>query len=178
MRPYYHEAMFELTTERLIIREPRIGDTELLMPMFSDPVAMRYIGNGAPRDLDTVRASIRKRIAYFEKTGTTLFTVAVQETGEVIGDCGIFPYNWEGPEIELAYRYRQSAWGNGYAKEAGRAVVDAAWRETDIQELLGVTDLRNIASQRVLIGLGFEDLGTVDRYYDETLRHFRLLRPQ
>jgi len=170
--------MYQLTTQRLIIREPLEGDAELLMPMFSDPVAMQYIGNGAPRDLPTVQASIRKRIAYFERTGTTLLTVIERDSGEVIGDCGIFPYNWEGPEIELAYRYRQSAWGNGYAKEAGRAVVDAAWRETDIQELLGVTDLRNIASQRVLIGLGFEDLGTVDRYYDETLRHFRLLRPQ
>ena len=170
--------MYELTTQRLIIREPRIGDAELLMPMFGDPVAMRYIGNGAPRDLETVRESIRKRIAYFAKVGTTLFTVVLQETGEVIGDCGIFPYNWEGPEIELAYRYRQTAWGKGYASEAGRAVIDAAWRDTDIQELLGVTDLRNHASQRVLAKLGFTDLGTIDRYYGEELRHFRLRRAQ
>jgi RimJ/RimL family protein N-acetyltransferase len=166
--------MYELTTQRLIIREPRIGDAELLMPMFSDPVAMRYIGNGAPRDLDTVRKSIRKRMAFFAEVGTTLFTVVLQETGEVIGDCGIFPYNWEGPEIELAYRFRQAAWGNGYASEAGRAVIDAMWRDTDIKELLGVTDLRNHASQRVLAKLGFEDLGTIDRYYGEELRHFRL----
>ncbi|GAB5497212.1 MAG: GNAT family N-acetyltransferase [Phycisphaerales bacterium] len=169
---------FVLTTERLIIREPRIGDAELLMPMFSDPVAMRYIGNGAPRDLKTVQESIDKRIAYLTETGTTLFTVILQLTGEVIGDCGIFPYNWEGPEIELAYRFRQTAWGNGYASEAGRAVIDAGWRDTEINELLGVTDLRNHASQRVLTKLGFENLGTIDRYYDEELSHFRLRRPQ
>ena len=169
---------FKLTTQRLIIREPRIGDAELLMPMFGDPVAMRYIGNGAPRDLDTVRQSIHKRMAYFAETGTTLFTVALQETGEVIGDCGIFPYNWEGPEIELAYRFRQTAWGNGYASEAGRAVIDAGWRDTQINELLGVTDLRNHASQRVLTKLGFENLGTTAAYYDEELTHFRLRRPQ
>lgn len=170
--------MYKLTTDRLIIREPIEGDAELLMPMFSDPLTMRYIGNGAPRDLLAVQDSIRKRIAYFKVAGTTLFTVVLRDSGEVIGDCGIFPYNWEGPEIELAYRYRQSAWGNGYAKEAGRAVVEAAWRDTDVTELLGVTHLRNIASQRVLIGLGFKDLGTIDRYYNETLRHFRLSRPQ
>jgi len=169
--------MYELTTERLILREPRIEDAELLMPMFSDPVAMQYIGNGAPRDLVAVLESIRKRIAYFAKAGTTLFTVVAKNTGEVIGDCGIFPYNWQGPEIELAYRFRQSAWGNGYASEAGRAVIDAAWRDTDVSELLGVADLGNHASQRVLAKLGFEDLGTIDRYYDEELRHFRLCRP-
>jgi ribosomal-protein-alanine N-acetyltransferase len=168
--------MYELTTHCLIIREPRVGDAELLMPMFSDPVAMRYIGNGAPRDLETVRESIRKRIAYLAEVGTTLFTVVLQETGEVIGDCGIFPYNWEGPEIELAYRFRQAAWGNGYASEAGRAVVDAMWRDTDIKELLGVTDLRNHASQRVLAKLGFEDRGTIDRFYGEELRYFTLKR--
>lgn len=170
--------MYQLTTQRLIIREPLEGDAELLMPMFSDPATMRYIGDGSTRDLLAVQASIRKRIAYFKQTGTTLFTVILRDSGDVIGDCGIFPYNWEGPEIELAYRYRQSAWGRGYAKEAGRAVIEAAWRDTDITELLGVTDLRNHASQRVLAGLGFEDLGTIDRYYNETLRHFRLVRPQ
>jgi len=170
--------MYQLTTQRLIIREPLEGDAELLMPMFSDPVAMQYIGNGAPRDLLAVQASIRKRIAYFKQTGTTLLTVIERESGESHRDCGIFPYNWEGPEIELAYRYRQSAWGRGYAKEAGRAVIEAAWRDTDVTELLGVTDLRNHASQRVLAGLGFEDLGTIDHYYNETLRHFRLVRPQ
>ena len=170
--------MFQLTTQRLIIREPMEGDAELLMPIFSDPVAMRYIGDGSTRDLATVQASIRKRIAFFEKTGTTLFTVLLRESGEVIGDCGIFPYNWEGPEIELAYRYRQSAWGRGYAKEAGRAVIEAAWLDTEITELLGVTDLRNDASQRVLAGLGFENLGTTTAYYrGEELRHFRILRP-
>ncbi len=170
--------MYQLTTQRLIIREPLEGDAELLMPMFSDPIAMRYIGDGSTRDLETVRASIRKRIAYFKKAGTTLLTVLLRDSEEVIGDCGLFPYNWEGPEIELAYRYRQSAWGRGYAKEAGRAVIEAAWRDTDIAEFLGVTDLRNHASQRVLAHLGFEDLGTIDRYYNETLRHFRLVRPQ
>ena len=63
-------------------------------------------------------------------------TVTLRDTGEIIGDCGILPYNWEGPEIELAYRYRPSAWGQGYAKEAGKAVLGLVWQETEINELL------------------------------------------
>lgn len=171
--------MHQLVTKRLIIREPLESDArDLYEGVFSDPLAMKYIGDGAPRDLAMVEASLRKRIAFFNEQGVSLMTVTLRDTGEIIGDCGILPYNWEGPEIELAYRYRPSAWGQGYAKEAGKAVLESVWRETEIDELLGVTDMGNTASQKVLLSLGFEDLGTTNAYYGgEELRHFKIFRP-
>ncbi|RNC82630.1 MAG: N-acetyltransferase [Phycisphaera sp.] len=171
--------MHQLVTKRLIIREPLESDAQHLYEgIFSDPLAMKYIGDGAPRDLAMVEESLRRRIAFFKEHGVSLMTVTLKDTGEIIGDCGVLPYNWEGPQIELAYRYRPSAWGNGYAKEAGKAVLESVWRVTEIEELLGVTDMDNIASQKVLLSLGFEDLGTTTAFYgQEELRHFRISRP-
>jgi RimJ/RimL family protein N-acetyltransferase len=38
-----------------------------------------------------------------------------------IGFCGIFPVNWVGPEVEIAYSFGRNFWGRGYATEAARA---------------------------------------------------------
>lgn len=171
--------MFQLTTQRLILREPIEGDAEALhAAVFGDPVAMRYIGDGSPRTVEQVRSSQHRKIDCLTKHGVTLWTVILRETGEVVGDCGVIPIAWQGPAFELAYRFGKMAWGQGLATEAGRAALTHAWEATDLPEITGVTDLRNDASQRVLTKLGFEDLGTTTAYYGgEELRHFRILRP-
>ena len=170
--------MVEFTTERLILREPMDSDAELLhAAVFGDPAAMRYIGDGSVRSLEMVRASVEKRRRCLDEHGVTLWTVLRRDTGGVIGDCGVIPIDWRWPEFELAYRYTPSAWGHGFATEAGAAAMDHAWRASTLPVIYGVTDPENLASQRVLGKLGFLDLGTTDRYYGETLRYFRFDRP-
>lgn len=165
-----------IETERLLLREPRMDDAEALMAVFGDCEAMRYIGDGSVRTLEVVRERMQRKLASLREHGVTLYTVEVRETGEIIGDCGACPIDWKGPDLELGYRLRPSAWGKGYATEAGRAAVAYVFRATQIGRLLAVTDLRNTASQRVLAKLGFVDRGMTDVYYGETLRLFEVLR--
>lgn len=165
-----------IKTERLRLREPRIEDAEPLLAVFGDPLAMRYIGDGSVRTLEQVRASIAKKRACLTEHGVTLFTVEVRATGEIIGDCGVFPIAWTEPEFELAYRFKPSAWGLGYATEAGAAALEHAFAATDLEQILGLTDPGNDASQRVLTRLGFADRGITNEYYNKTLRLFVMLR--
>ncbi|MEO1583274.1 MAG: GNAT family N-acetyltransferase [Planctomycetota bacterium] len=169
--------MPDIRTDRLILREPRMGDAEPLMAIFGDPEAMRYITQGRTRSLEQVRESMQKRIDCLDAHGFTLWTVVLADTNQVIGDCGIIPIDWTGPEFELAYRFVPSVWGRGYATEAGIAAMEHAWHASTLGTIFGVTDLDNTASQRVLTKIGFADLGTTDRYYDAELRLFRLDRP-
>lgn len=165
-----------IQTDRLVLREPRLGDAEPLMAIFGDPVAMQYIGEGGPRTLEQVRASLTKRIDQLASSGFTLWTVETH-AGDILGDCGVLPAAWTGPDLELAYRYKPAAWGNGFATEAARAAMHHIQQTTGVHEVLGLTDLRNAASQRVLTNVGFTELGTTDRYYNETLSHFIWRRP-
>ncbi len=166
-----------VTSERLILRAPRLLDAEPLMAVFGDPDAMRYISDGAVRPIEQVRESLEKKIACLAEHGVTLFSVVERATGVVIGDCGVIPINWTEPEFELGYRFAPSAWGRGYATEAGIAAIEHAWSATSLATIYAVTDLGNEASQRVLAKIGFADDGVTDKYYDETLRFFRLDRP-
>lgn len=169
--------MPELRTKRLILREPRMEDAEPLMAVFGDPEAMRFVNHGKTRSIEKVRESIQKRIDCLVANGVTLWTVLLAETGAVIGDCGVIPIDWTEPEFELAYRFRPSAWGKGYATEAGIAAMDHAWQASTLQTIYAVTELDNLASRRVLDKLGFVDNGVTDTYYDATLRFFRMDRP-
>lgn len=169
--------MPEIRTERLILRAPRMDDAEPLMAVFGDPRAMRYISHGTTRSIDEVRASLEKKVRCLADHGVTLFTLIERDSGDIIGDCGIIPIDWTEPEFELAYRLRPSAWGRGYATEAGIAAMDHAWRETGLDTVYAVTDLDNFASQRVLTKIGFTDDGVTDKYYDASLRFFRFDRP-
>lgn len=146
--------------------------------VFGDPLAMRYIGNGSPRTLEQIEFSVRRKIRCLAEHGITMFTVIERETEAIIGDCGVIPVAWQGTEFELGYRLAASAWGKGYATEAGRAALEAAWKRTGLDQVMAVTDLRNNASQRVLAKLGFADRGETTAYYNgERLRWFTIDRP-
>lgn len=170
-------AMPEIRTDRLILREPRMDDAEPLMTVFGDADAMRFVNHGKTRPIEQVRESIEKKIRCLAEHGVSLFTLIERDSGDIIGDCGIIPIDWTEPEFELAYRLRPSAWGRGYATEAGIAAMAHAWRASTLETIYAVTDLENHASRRVLAKIGFTDDGVTDKYYDASLRFFRFDRP-
>ncbi len=142
---------------------------------------MRYIGDGKPRTIEKVRATIEISLAVQDR-GLGLFTVELAETGEIIGDCGLIPIQRSGrkdrgPEIELGYRFAKQAWGKGYATEAGRAVLAYGWKRLQIPHLLAVTHLENEGSRNVLQKLGFTHQGRSEEFYDTTVDLFSIERP-
>ena len=64
-----------------------------------------------------------------------------------------------GEAQELGYWLTPSAWGRGYATEAGRAVVDIARHALGLKRLVSACFIDNPASARVLAKLGFRESG-------------------
>lgn len=92
-----------------------------------------------------------------------LLAVVRRECGDVIGYCGlVFHGNGAADEPELAYELQRAVYGNGYATEAARAVVD--WADAAGYPRLWATVRDwNAASRRVLDKLGFHETGEVER---------------
>ncbi|MGD8149306.1 GNAT family N-acetyltransferase, partial [Ornithinimicrobium sp. Y1694] len=88
---------------------------------------------------------------------TTVGLLAVQhvKTGDVIGYCGLADSGRPiTGEPELAFELLRRHWGQGYATEASRAVID--WARSSGHERLWATVWDwNTASRRVLAKLGF-----------------------
>lgn len=79
----------------------------------------------------------------------------------LVGGIGIDRFERETPE--LGYWLTPSAWGRGYATEAGRAVVALARETLRLPRLASGHFVDNAASGRVLHKLGFRPTGRVER---------------
>ncbi|MCB9419227.1 MAG: GNAT family N-acetyltransferase [Ardenticatenaceae bacterium] len=58
------------------------------------------------------------------------------------------------PEVALMWAVLPESWGNGYAPEMGRALIDALFTQFNLRRIVATTEYNNTASQRVMEKLG------------------------
>lgn len=126
---------------------------------------MRFIPRGASPSVDRTRAIIDRLIAHERRQGFGLWAVELNETGELIGDAGLFLVETTGPEVELAYHFGKAWWGQGYATEAAIASLDYGFRECGLSEIIAICYPEHVASRRVMEKAGMRYIGPA-RYYD------------
>jgi RimJ/RimL family protein N-acetyltransferase len=165
-----------LETERLRIRqfEPD-QDAGPLHELWGDAEAMRFIPGAVKTSVEETRERLT-RTRERAPDGWGFWALARREAGRLVGGVGLFPLAWEGPEIELAYHIVPSSWQRGYASEAARALLDAAWRETELDQIVAVTLPGNAGSIRVLEKLGLRDEGPA-RYRGLDVVRYSIERP-
>lgn len=147
-----HQMVF-LSTPRLHLRHFHILDADALYRVFGDPEVMRF-GDG-PQTRQWVQSWLETCLEHhFSKWGFGAYAVVQNEN--VIGYCGLFffPDIAGQPEVEIGYRLERSAWGQGYATEAARAVRDYAFATLGIGRVIALIDPANLASIRVAEKLG------------------------
>ena len=134
-----------IETERLVIRPPTDDERAAILALWFDPASERV-----PPDVasEQVRAWV----------DAVAWGVWERETGELVGDCGLFFDEGHG-EWELAYGFRRDRWGRGYATEAARACVRHGFEELGLEKIVADVDPANPASVRVLEHCGFENAG-------------------
>ena len=142
--------MVEIATARLRLRPARDADAEPLHAILSSPVAMRYWSTPPHEDLDRTREWLGAMIAIPAGDGEDFI---VEHGGQVIGKAGLFRF----PEV--GFILSPDNWGQGFAGEALRAVLDRAFAVHGLGRIVADVDPRNLASLRLLARLGFEETG-------------------
>ncbi len=161
-------------TARLRLRRFGPDDTPLVAALLGDPEVMRFL-EGDPLPADDVAARVVPEILdrYRLLPGYGRFAVERRADGGFVGWVSVRPVvpddgpmvRWPtgpvgAPVVEIGYRLRSSAWGQGYATEAARAAVDHAVA-LGAREVVATTMSVNIGSRRVLDKLGFRQTATV-----------------
>jgi RimJ/RimL family protein N-acetyltransferase len=152
------------------------ADVEAIHPVYSDPEVMRHVGDGPVAGREETARVVGEYIAQQERQGFSFWAVVERDSGTVIGDAGLYPLDGRGPEVELGYTLGRAWWGHGYATEAARALLDAAFGELGLDEVVAVADPANAASIRVLDKLGMERVGSREAYGREHVL-YRARRP-
>ena len=148
-----------IETDRLMLRIMVEDDSEPLLDIFSDPIAMKYFG--VIFDRAKMNGWVQRNLEHEKQHGFSLLTVILKENGEVIGDCGLETDEIEGESIVgIGFDFRRLYWGKGYATEAAKAVLSYGFAQFDFDKISGWIDPENKPSQRVAERIGM----TVEKY--------------
>jgi [ribosomal protein S5]-alanine N-acetyltransferase len=147
--------MFPLKTQRLLLRYFQSEDLEQIHGQVFNDAEVMHFGDGL-QTKEWVHQWLTQHIAGYEKYGFGPYAVIEQKTQKIIGYCGLFYFpDINGKEeVEIGYRLARSTWGQGYATEAARAVLDFAFNDLQLSRLVALIDPGNIASMHVARKLG------------------------
>jgi RimJ/RimL family protein N-acetyltransferase len=152
--------MHVLDTERLTLRRLSVDDAPFMLDLLNEPSFLRFIGDRGVRTLDDARRYLMTGpLASYDQFGFGLYLVSITATQAPIGMCGLLKRPTLN-DVDLGFAMRPAHWGQGYAFEAARAVMDHETHVHGLSRIVAITNPDNHSSIRVLtkLGMTFERL--------------------
>ena len=154
-------------TRRLRLRTWTRADLGEFVRVTNTPAVMRWLGG--LQDEAAYNAAFDRIERYQRDYGHTLWIVERKADGELLGFCGLKRVNSEGAknpgDMEVGWRLREDAWGQGIAKEAAIASLDLAFSRFAVPHVVAFTVAGNTASWGLMERLGMTRRPDLD-YYD------------
>lgn len=147
-----------LETERLLVREMTVQDTDWFYQIYAEPSVTDYMEN-LPADRDEEIAYIESYIkTVYAFYGYGMWTVLKKDSGEIIGRAGI---SWrEGYQLpELGFVIGVPWQRQGYAFEACGAILRYAKEELEMTGVQALVKPGNKKSAKLCAKLGFVQKG-------------------
>jgi RimJ/RimL family protein N-acetyltransferase len=154
---------FRHETARLVLRDWREEDWDIFWQVTNTPAVMRWLGGVADA---AARAAARARLeSYQAEEGHTFWVVERKQDAALLGFCGLKRSNQAGgPQgmMEIGWRLREDAWGQGYAREAASASLALAFERFAVDEVIALTVENNRASWGLILRLGMQRRADLD----------------
>ncbi|MBR5111103.1 MAG: GNAT family N-acetyltransferase [Clostridia bacterium] len=157
--PKEYEEFYHLETERLLLRPFTEADYPLILRISSDQATTEYLYFWG-RIGSTPESDAKRYLEYAMDSWSASpirareFCLVVKETGEAIGNGSV---EWAADEpgtAELGWILLPGHRGKGYATEAGRELIRAAFEIMGADTVIAHCDSRNRASRNVMERLG------------------------
>lgn len=143
-------------TERLQVRPFCSADWNDFYQMNADPAVKQYIADGRVNLLEQERADFEYFLTDKNQThGLGVWAVVLKENQTLIG-AGSLTRLQETGEIQIGYRFRRACWGQGFATEIAKGLVDYGFLILGLQRLVATTNRDNYGSMNVLRKVGFQ----------------------
>lgn len=148
-------ALEEMTTPRLRLRLWQEGDIEPFAAINADARVREHYPSVLTR-ADS-EASVERIRGHFARHGYGAWAVELRQRPGLIGFTGLTHPAFSapcGPCVEIGWRFAFDHWGQGYATEAARAALRAAFQEIGLEEVVSFTTMDNVRSRRVMERIG------------------------
>ena len=159
-------------TARLTLREFMPSDLDAVYTYASDAEVVRFMFY-EPRNLAETHAYLDWLLRSQTEIPRMMWELAMirREDHELVGACDLTLDNER--EADLGYILARDAWGYGYATEAARAMVDAGFKQLNLERIYAICDVGNSGSAHVLSKVGLRHQSVLhhhtyakDRWWD------------
>ena len=148
-------SQLEFETKRLLVRRWRDSDLPVLLAVYGDVDAMRWVGDGRAITQEECVQWLAVTRSNYERRGYGMFAIEERSSPGVVGFCGIVHPGGQ-PEPEIKYALLRSHWGRGLATEAVSGLIAYGASTHKLAFIIATTAPQNTASHRVLLKAGMQ----------------------
>lgn len=148
-------------SQSCFLKSPRLGfrqwtrdDLPLALAIWGDPAVTRFVGG--PFSPEQVAQRLDREIASQKNHNFQYWPIFLLSTDEHVGCAGMRAYKLEENIPSMGYYIRPKFWGQGFATEAGHAVIAYSFNTLGINTLFAGHHPENDNSKKVLAKLDFQ----------------------
>lgn len=147
-------------SERLGFRNWTENDLAEFARLNADPEVMKHF----PKPLTEKETAgfIDRLRKHYAKNGYNYFATEILESRELIGFIGLAFQEYKTdftPAVDIGWRLKKSAWGNGYATEGAKRCLEFAFNELKLDRIISTCTEKNSNSENVMRKIGMEKIG-------------------
>lgn len=149
-----------LETDRLILRQWKKSDFKSFAEMNSDTETMEYFPSTLTRKESDSMAKTCKSL--IDQNGWGYWVIQLKSHHAFLGFVGLHQTSHHypcSPCIEIGWRLLKQNWGKGYATEAAKQVLDHAFNDLSMKEIISFTSSKNHRSKSVMKRIGLVNTG-------------------
>ena len=150
--------LISIETQRLHLRNVMPRDADVVFDYRNNELCSRF-QRGQTKDYEGIVKLLESHEGdALSVESSFMVAAAIKKTNEMIGEIVVMPND---NTISLGYTFSYQYHRQGYAFEALSALIDIIHGMVHDWEFISFTDPQNTASMKLLLKLGYEDLGYI-----------------
>jgi len=162
MKPLFLDLPVPITTPRLILRPPQVGDGAIINEAVLESLneLVRFSPWAAEKQTlefseEFARLAAANWILKKNEEPWLPLLIFDKQTGQFIGGTGFHTIEWEVPRLEIGYWIRTSRSGEGLMTEAVNAQTQYAIKQLNMRRIEIRCDIINLRSKKIPERLGY-----------------------
>lgn len=138
--------------DTIIIREFTPQELHLFLNLFTSENVTRYLPYKSPEEF---KEMFEKALSDYKEGPFSRWGIFNAQNDDFVGMCLARTFHHHPDNTEIGYILGENYWGKGIGTQICQALVDYCLSTDEKRDIVAVTDLDNIGSQKVLLKCGF-----------------------